>query len=47
MRWLEFVGLADKADDLAEALSYGQQKLRVKSAGARARRWQIQNRTER
>ncbi len=27
MHWLEFVGLVDKADDLAEALSYGQQKL--------------------
>ena len=27
MAWLEFVGLAGKALDLAEALSYGQQKL--------------------
>ncbi len=25
--WLDFVGLSDKADDLAESLSYGQQKL--------------------
>ncbi|MBI1927589.1 ATP-binding cassette domain-containing protein [Candidatus Poribacteria bacterium] len=27
MQWLEFVGLMDKANDLGEALSYGQQKL--------------------
>lgn len=26
-RWLEYVGLAEKQDDLAETLSYGQQKL--------------------
>jgi ABC-type branched-subunit amino acid transport system ATPase component len=27
MEWLKFVGLANKASDLAGALSYGQQKL--------------------
>jgi branched-chain amino acid transport system ATP-binding protein len=27
MRWLEFVGLADSADQIVEELSYGQQKL--------------------